>query len=231
MNSGWPCYQGSFAGLFVHYEDGKVYRWDHENSQFHLVLDYTKEVGESWRIPVCEEVFWTDSVTITVNQKDGIYRNVSIAVDSSGEYDLIGLDLYEGFGGVIGNKLLLYGAYVIAHPACWTSLVCYEDPINGLLYGNSPCLTATNERLAGDAWAVSPNPTGGELTVDFLLEKPAVVRLTVFDILGRLAKTFQEEKLPSGQHQLQRNLDLPSGVYLLKLSVDGVVGVKKVLVR
>lgn len=231
LSSDWPCYQGTSPYMYVYFEDGKVYRWEHESSEFHLVLDFTKEEGESWRIPVCEGVFGSDSATITVNQRDGIYRNVSAVADAGGSNDLFNLDLYEGLGGTIGNRLLLF-PLIWAQPACWTDLTCYEDPMNGLLYGSPTCFTGTRGRgVEPFELSVSPNSTAGDFTIDLILEESAVVRLSIIDQLGRVIETIGEEKLSVGQHQFRQSLDLPTGLYLLHINVDGLQGARKMLVK
>ncbi|HQV32189.1 MAG TPA: FlgD immunoglobulin-like domain containing protein, partial [Calditrichia bacterium] len=53
------------------------------------------------------------------------------------------------------------------------------------------------------------------------------VQLRVFDTLGREIKTLVNEKLPAGRHEVRWRGDnqfgeqVPSGVYLYQLRVDG----------
>ncbi len=93
--------------------------------------------------------------------------------------------------------------------------------------------TDTEEVVPGQPfeWAISPNPTSGNVTIDLLLEKNATVRLSVFDALGRVAVDLGEETLPAGQHQLREQLNLGSGIYFMVVNVEGSIGVRKVLVR
>lgn len=93
--------------------------------------------------------------------------------------------------------------------------------------------TDTEDAVPGQPfeWAVSPNPTSGNVTIDLLLEKNATVRLAVLDALGRVAADFGEETLPAGQHQLREQLNLGSGIYFMVVNVAGSIGVRKLVIR
>jgi hypothetical protein len=79
-------------------------------------------------------------------------------------------------------------------------------------------------------WAAWPNPSHGDLTVELLLEKNAKVRLVLLDCLGRVVTDFGEAELAAGQHRLREHLAVGSGVYLLVVDVEGLVGARKVVV-
>jgi hypothetical protein len=61
-----------------------------------------------------------------------------------------------------------------------------------------------------------PNPFNAELTIPLQLASPAVVKLQLYDILGRLAWQ-QQASFNSGEHLVRVQLpQLSSGVYLLR---------------
>lgn len=74
---------------------------------------------------------------------------------------------------------------------------------------------------------LSPNPFGSDTQVQFALARPATVRLTVHDVRGRLARTLVDGMRPAGEQTVrwdgrnQRGTALPSGVYVVRLEVDG----------
>jgi hypothetical protein len=74
--------------------------------------------------------------------------------------------------------------------------------------------------------ALYPNPILDDATVEFRLSKDARVRLDILDLNGRIVySTGSEEELPAGHHRLPLNLadaDLPKGIYLLRLSGEGM---------
>jgi hypothetical protein len=66
-----------------------------------------------------------------------------------------------------------------------------------------------------------PNPFNSNSKIRFQITKPADVKLTVYDVLGRLITTIVNQKLLSGTYEVDFNgLDYPSGVYLYQLVSD-----------
>lgn len=62
--------------------------------------------------------------------------------------------------------------------------------------------------------AAFPNPFTAETRIPVDLPAPALVRLSVFDALGRLVSAAAEHVLPAGRHQLAFDgSSLPPGVY------------------
>lgn len=78
-----------------------------------------------------------------------------------------------------------------------------------------------------------PNPFADETQLPFRTEAPGHVRMDVFDVLGRQVSTATNQLYRSGSHLMHLGgSNLPSGVYLVLLQVDGrQVGVQKVVRR
>ncbi|WP_192822202.1 FlgD immunoglobulin-like domain containing protein [Rufibacter sp. LB8] len=82
-----------------------------------------------------------------------------------------------------------------------------------------------------------PNPFryGAVTTVPFTLEKPANVKLVVYDLTGKAVATLTNGKRLAGQHQVQWNgrsasgQELPSGTYLYQLTIDGQHSTKRMV--
>ncbi len=161
----WVCAPG--APTYVHYEDGKVYLYDVEQEEFQLIIDYTKQVDESWRIKLCP-FFETDSATVQVLISDGYYRKVYITGDTGWlDHDY---ELYEGVGAVKGYPLLFNSDDFISHePPCWTHTTCYLDPDLGILFGgiNGSCFVSSDEPFhpASTYLNLFPNPAKDYLQV------------------------------------------------------------------
>ncbi len=75
-----------------------------------------------------------------------------------------------------------------------------------------------------------PNPFNASTTIRYLISKSSLVKLTVFDLLGREVKTLvHQEQLP-GQYEVKfDSATLSSGVYLYQLNVDGQVEIRKAI--
>lgn len=80
-----------------------------------------------------------------------------------------------------------------------------------------------------------PNPFNPSTTISYKLDKPANVRLVVYDVAGRLINTLLSEFQNEGRYSVQWNASadrgstLASGVYFARLQVDGQVAIKKMI--
>ncbi len=72
-----------------------------------------------------------------------------------------------------------------------------------------------------------PNPFNPATRIAFRLSEAGRVRLTVHDVSGRLLRVLADDRREAGPHSLEfdgldsRGRELPSGVYLAKLQVEG----------
>ena len=72
-----------------------------------------------------------------------------------------------------------------------------------------------------------PNPTGSGTELTYSLPKEAQVSAKVFDVAGRVVRSFGEGPVAAGWHVLSWNLADESGqrvgpgLYFVRLSVDG----------
>lgn len=71
----------------------------------------------------------------------------------------------------------------------------------------------------------APNPFVGSTSLNFNLKKTSMVKIEMFDLLGRKVKSIQDlTELTAGDHKIElnnTNAELPNGIYLIKLNVDG----------
>ena len=76
-----------------------------------------------------------------------------------------------------------------------------------------------------------PNPTRGPVTVSLRLDRSQWAEVVLFDVLGREVAVLHDGPLAAGRHALRLNAaDLPSGVYLLRLSVSASSATRRVVV-
>ena len=69
-----------------------------------------------------------------------------------------------------------------------------------------------------------PNPFSTSTIISFSLTNDANVELTVYDIYGQTVGTLENNYLQAGEYIRKFNAEeLPSGVYLYKFAVDGIV--------
>jgi hypothetical protein len=92
---------------------------------------------------------------------------------------------------------------------------------------DNPLTLISNFHLA----KVYPNPFNPETTVSFTLPYSASVRLSVYDINGRMVQEFGNRVFSSGSHTITLDMSkATSGVYTLRAETEGrIFGVEKLL--
>ncbi|MEM7104142.1 MAG: arylsulfotransferase family protein [Bacteroidota bacterium] len=76
-------------------------------------------------------------------------------------------------------------------------------------------------------FSIFPNPTSGNIKINFGERTPENTVLMVSDVTGRL---IQSQHIPSGIDQLQLGMDVKQGVYLLSIDANGQIGTKKLII-
>jgi hypothetical protein len=81
-----------------------------------------------------------------------------------------------------------------------------------------------------------PNPFNPSTTIAYTLQKPATVRLAVYDVAGRQVNTIVSQYQQEGRYLVKWNADdgqgskLASGMYFARLQVGDQVAVRKMIV-
>jgi hypothetical protein len=81
-------------------------------------------------------------------------------------------------------------------------------------------------------YPVYPNPMNRDFSVGFYLDKAMHVNLSVYDISGRLVKTFLDKSQQAGDHIVPFQLDnqWASGTYIFKLIGENLNMSQKVMI-
>ncbi|GEM_PF-2671348 len=146
--------------------------------------------------------------------------------------------IFLGFGFEAVNRpspqdsLIATRAEVMAEMLTWL-----EGPV-GIRGGDRNPIPETVPRI----YALSqnfPNPFNPSTTITFDIPADGSghheVKLVIYDIRGRVMKTLLDVPLPAGRHQVvwdgrgESGRQLPSGIYLYRLTVDGRVFTRKML--
>ncbi len=76
-----------------------------------------------------------------------------------------------------------------------------------------------------------PNPFNPETIITFSLQKPEVVSLKIYDLLGKEVKTLIDGIVKSGEHKIKFSAaDIPAGVYYYTLKTSNGTGETKKMV-
>jgi hypothetical protein len=80
---------------------------------------------------------------------------------------------------------------------------------------------------------ISPNPISTNATLSYRLNQSSDVRVEVYDMIGRQVATLANQKQNSGMHRVEIGdaINRVKGIYFVRLSIDGQVMTKKVLVQ
>jgi len=73
-----------------------------------------------------------------------------------------------------------------------------------------------------------PNTFNPSTNINYSLEKPGMVRLRIYNVMGQLVNTLVTERKAEGRHSVQWNAgNIASGVYYYRLEVNNKVFTKK----
>ena len=100
------------------------------------------------------------------------------------------------------------------------AVLALELKSGGQSIGRKAISISVSAPSAVELRAPYPNPFVATSTVEFLLPEQSVVRLAVFDILGRRVRDLVDEELSAGFHSRRLNADaLAAGVYFIRMDV------------
>ncbi|MEQ9090071.1 MAG: GLUG motif-containing protein [Balneola sp.] len=107
-----------------------------------------------------------------------------------------------------------------------------KKPIWKVVINTTGIATSTEDEASlPDKFSLSqnyPNPFNPTTTIKYDLPIASVVKLTVFDILGRKVATLVNERKEAGYHQIIFNAQaMASGVYLYRLEAGNNIFIKK----
>lgn len=75
-----------------------------------------------------------------------------------------------------------------------------------------------------------PNPFNPSTTIHYSLPQPGIVRLTVYDLVGREVTTLVNEQKEAGHYTVDFNGEgLASGMYLYRLSAGPYTQIKRMM--
>jgi hypothetical protein len=79
-----------------------------------------------------------------------------------------------------------------------------------------------------------PNPASGHVTVNYELNEPAMVSLSLYTLEGKEVTRITSDREVMGQHNKVINLDalnLKPGLYLVRFQVDDMIRVKRITIQ
>ncbi|MEO1410772.1 MAG: alpha-amylase family glycosyl hydrolase [Bacteroidota bacterium] len=163
----------------------------------------------------------SDDMNVTViGNFDVVERSVSPAFQHTGEW-------YSYFSGESRNVTEV-NAPISLKPGefhLYTDVELPEAPTGRILTTN----VAEVEGRAFD-WEVVPNPTVATAAVQYVLPRAAEVQFDLYDASGRLVERLSRERQVAGYQRVLLEQPLRPGIYFVRLTVDGGVSTRKLVV-
>jgi len=131
-------------------------------------------------------------------------RGVLNDYDATGEY-----------GGKVDYSLDCLGGYVVYRAFGSANVWCDAYNFTGVEESNSEI-----SRLI----TITPNPTRGQVAICYTTRNDGNVRITIYDATGRLLKNLANDTRKAGTYTAQLNVNLPNGVYFVRMDTpDGSI--------
>lgn len=111
----------------------------------------------------------------------------------------------------------------------------FELEVYGTLQQTDNVLSAVGQESSGEQdrfLVLYPNPTSGQVTVQYTLPAAGPVELSLTGGQGSKLRTIVNKKMPAGQHETTVDLHaMPAGLYYIKLISNGTTRTRKLIKR
>jgi len=175
--------------------------------------------GTSWTPTGLPNTYVTSFAVSGTNIFAGIEGGVLLSTDSGTNWTQTGLqDTYVTSFAVNGTDLFAGTARSEVWRRPLSEMIASVDPITGEL----PVAFLIRQNY--------PNPFNPSTTIKYELPKSSVVKLSVFDMLGREVSVLVNERRDVGVHEVQLDgAQLASGVYFYRLQAGDFVQSKRLV--
>ncbi|MCB8994378.1 MAG: immunoglobulin domain-containing protein [Bacteroidales bacterium] len=185
-------------------------------------LSWTEYVKQSGTLGFVSYIIYRSSASNELTPLDTIASNNTLYVDNKAP---VGVDLYYRIAGVKAaacvplelNKKANSGPFV-------HSLSNLED--NRLTNGIDNALAESLQLV------VYPSPFTESASISYILQKPAKMKVEVYNVVGEKIAVLLDENQSSGNHKLEMkaaDVNYISGLYYLKIYVDGAAVIRKTM--
>ncbi len=201
--------------VFHENEGGNVIawqRWDGSGNVFVIIANFSNTDYMGYRVGLPQSGDWTEMVNSqnTTYEGDGLVNAGTITTDAIAA---------DGFSQSALLTIPKMGLLVLKE---------------GAYTGTPSTPPSSNSSLRFET--IRPNPARGEATVFFRLPETAPVKLSVYDVRGRLVARLMEGEQRAGTHAVTWNgdaasgADAPAGVYFLRLEAGGERATRKMVI-
>jgi len=192
--------------------DSLVYELPYLNPiyDYYLKISSYRETGNDWTQALSVDGLTARSVRFAPNRVDTAWIKIPP-------------ELYRQDRKVVFSLKKVRGDYVTS-----LGLTIYQrDPRRGKGGGQAGEVV---ELLGREVFAVYPNPVKDQAQIEFSLNAPGKVNLSVYDVMGRLVQRVVYGEKPAGIHRVTWDGVAPSGVYFLRLNTSEGTKTKRLAV-
>jgi PKD repeat protein len=124
------------------------------------------------------------------------------------------------------HTYLLAGTYTVTLTVTFTATGCSSVQTQTITVTDPAVGIETQGKVALRA---TPNPFRGTTEIGFEVLSQGLVRLEVYDMLGRKVSTLIEDRVLSGAQKIDWSTDARGGMYMVRLLVDGKLSMIRIV--
>jgi hypothetical protein len=123
--------------------------------------------------------------------------------------------------------------YVAGNAVDGTGSTGGDKPGNVILTLTPDLVSVKDENSVSGKFVIFPNPTSGELRMQYFVPQDGTIKATIYDLRGQEISIILDEVQSAGIHSINANLpsDLQRGIYMVKLTQNGVQCAQSMLVK
>ncbi len=207
-----------------------TYNWSNNT----ITKDIDNLVAGNYTLTVTDNNGCSDTTIYTITQADSLDIQVTTAMDSAG----LGLGTaVVAVNGGTPNYVYQWGLNAGGQTTpTLTGLtsgvyrVAVTDA-NGCVKIDSAVIVAVdvNDILGVEAFTIFPNPAQDYLNINIAFANTAAIKMDLLDINGRIIQSKNET---TDHWQTSLNIEnLTKGIYIIRISIDGMILTKRVLIE
>ncbi|WP_412067786.1 Calx-beta domain-containing protein [Rubrivirga sp. IMCC43871] len=171
----------------------------------------------------------TAFAALAVGDSESVTLPLAVAVSRPGAYEIALASLPGSLNGrpVVVEILDGASATEVAAGEPFAFTAASPGSVSGLrLRVSASSGVATEDAPAGASLSVFPNPAPGPPVVELAVPEAGVVRVVVFDALGRTVAVLHDGPLAAGSARWALGSDLPPGAYLIQAGAASFMEVR-----
>lgn len=172
------------------------------------------------------EVFYPDSFAVNADRVE-----VYVAEGDTGSYTLWQISENGAAGYFTGERGQTYHFYSLAIGENGVPEYKTKDAEISVTIDSLTSVDPLPGEQASIAWQLYPNPYQDHLSATLRVDQPAKVQLVAYDLSGRILEVLYQGNLNAGTHRLKlpKALQLPNGLLMVELRIDGYRTAKRLM--